>query len=143
MIQVDGRWALPITTSEGLPTGDYRWAGDEELPQTEDPEIGKSVGEATLQEVTMRTRAIMSKVALNPGNVLAHEWVSRTMDPATGRPMFEGDFGDFVNWCITYAMAKGYGFRVGIITTGQGTYQQMRRSQAQPAFAQGGGLVIV
>jgi hypothetical protein len=85
----------------------------------------------------------MAKVALNPGNVLAYEWVSRTIDPATDTPMFVGDFGDFVNWCISYAMARGYGFRVGIITTGQGTYQQMRRSQAQPAAAQGGGLVIV
>jgi hypothetical protein len=109
----------------------------------EDQQIGLIVAEATLQEVTLRTRAIMSKVALNPGNVLAHEWISRTIDPATGHPMFEGDFGDFVNWCITYSMARGYGFRVGIITTGQGAYQQMRRSQAQPAAAQGGGLVIV
>ena len=33
----------------------------------------------------MRTRAIMTKVALNPGNVLAHEWVSRTMDPKRAR----------------------------------------------------------
>ena len=106
MIQVDGRWAMPVTTPDGLPTGAYRWAANNELPQTEDSQIGKSVAEATLQEVTLRTRAIMTKVALNPGNVLAYEWVSRTMDPATGRPMFEGDF---VNWCIAYAMARGYG----------------------------------
>jgi hypothetical protein len=82
MIQIDGCWAVPVTTPEGLPTGEYRWASTDELPQTMDPQIGKSVAEATLQEVTLRTRAIIAKVALNPGNVLDHEWLSRTMDPA-------------------------------------------------------------
>jgi len=62
MIQVDGRWAMPVTTSEGLPTGAFRWAGDDELPQTTDP-----------------------------------------------RALFEGDFDDFVDWCISYAVARGYG----------------------------------
>jgi hypothetical protein len=37
MIQVDGRWAMPVTTQDGLPTGAYRWAAADELPQTTDP----------------------------------------------------------------------------------------------------------
>jgi hypothetical protein len=31
MIQVDGRWAVPVTTPDELPTGKYRWAVDNEL----------------------------------------------------------------------------------------------------------------
>jgi hypothetical protein len=62
MIQIDGRWATPVTTQDGLPTGAYRWAAADELPQTTD-----------------------------------------------SRALFEGDFDDFVYWCISYAMARGHG----------------------------------
>ena len=31
MIQVNGRWVVPVTTPDGLPTGEYRWTTDNEL----------------------------------------------------------------------------------------------------------------
>jgi len=69
----------------------------------------------------------MSEVALNPSNVMAHAFLSNTLDPDAERPFFEGDFADFINWAIGYAIFDAYGLKAAMITTGQGKYQKMKQ----------------
>ena len=37
LIQIDGRWAAPIVTPEGLPTGAYRWGSRRGTPPDDGP----------------------------------------------------------------------------------------------------------
>ena len=93
-----------------------------------EPIIGSAVSRATLEGVTVRTQAIMSKVALNPSLVLAHSYLANSVDADTQRPYFEGDFGDFLNWAAQYALLDAYGVQIGVITTGRSKYEEMKKA---------------
>ena len=126
ILYVDGKPAVELKDARGKPT-ELRWAAEDDLnpPQAPADQVGANISKATLQEVEVRTQATMSKVALNPSNVMAHAFLSTTKDPDTERPYFEGDFGGFVNWAINYAVLDAYGLRAAVITTGRGKYQKI------------------
>jgi hypothetical protein len=74
IIYIEGKPAVQLRDAQGRLTGAFRWATPEDLAPPEAPlsqQVGAHISKATFQEVEIRTQAIRSEVALNPGNVLA------------------------------------------------------------------------
>ena len=62
---------------------------------------GTAIAQLTYQDAAIRTQQVMTKVALNPSNVLGYDLI-HAVDPDTNAPAFTGDFGDFLNKAAKY-----------------------------------------
>ena len=80
------RIVLPVTDPPGIQSDD---------------EFEKAVNEVTTQELKVNTLAIMKKIAMTPPTVMGHAYLLSSKG-ADGRPLFEGDIGDFLNWCVKF-----------------------------------------
>ena len=79
-----------------------------------DNELEQAVNEVTTQELKVNTLAIMKKVAMSPTTVMGYAYV-QAMKTAEGAPYFVGDIGDFVNWCVRFALKFGYGVEFAVM----------------------------
>ena len=58
-----------------------------------------NIADVSLNNLSLMTRAILKKVALNPSVFQCFQYVSNVKDPDTGANLLNGDFGDYISWC--------------------------------------------
>lgn len=87
---------------------------------------GTAIAQLTYQDAAIRTPQVMTKVALNPSNVLGYDLI-HAIDPDTNAPAFAGDFGDFLNEAAKFYLWAAYGVKIAAFTTGGGVYNNLKR----------------
>jgi hypothetical protein len=93
-----------------------------------DEELEHAVNEMTRQELNVNTLAFVKKVALTPSLVMGHAYLSSKKDER-GVPLFIGDVGDFINYCVRYTLKFGFGVEFAI-ASGKPTFHDfVGRSQ--------------
>jgi hypothetical protein len=92
-----------------------------------------NIAEATLNNLSMTTQAILKKVALNPS---VFHYVSNVRDPDTGAKLFNGDFGDYISWAVMWATDKFYGVQPSYMVDRPSEYTWMRKNRAEMAQRQ-------
>jgi hypothetical protein len=87
-----------------------------EQPQIDaNAEFEAAVNEITRQELKVNTLAIMKKVAFTPSTVMSYAFLSEKTDEE-GNSYFEGDIGDFCNYCVKFTLKFGFGVEFAIVT---------------------------
>jgi len=97
------------------------------------------ISEMMMDELKIKTNAIMKKVALNPSVYWGHTYVTTQKDPDTGEPLFIGDLGDWLNWCNEFTLDKGYGVVPAMIVGRPSFYTYLR--QQRIATPQQGNII--
>jgi hypothetical protein len=103
----------------------------------EDGFLGSLANEVVVKELTIRAHTILKKIALNPTMYLCYNYLSQVKDPETDLPYFEGDFANFLNFCVQFTMDKGLGIMPAMITGRPSVLQLMReqkRSKEEPNY---------
>jgi hypothetical protein len=98
IVYIEGRPAVQWMDASGKLN--FRWATPEDLESSKPPEggkVGAGISRATLQEVEIRTQAIITEVAFSPGSVVVHAFLSGTIDRDARRPYSVGGFGGFIS----------------------------------------------
>jgi hypothetical protein len=95
-----------------------------------------NIAEATLNNLSMTTQAILKKVALNPSVFQCFQYVSNVRDPDTGAVLFNGDFGDYISWAVLWATDKFYGVQPSYMVDRPSEYTRMRKNRAAQAQRQ-------
>jgi hypothetical protein len=91
-----------------------------------------NIAEATLNNLSMTTQAILKKVALNPS---VFQYVSNVRDPDTGAVLFHRDF-DYISWAVMWATDKFYGVQPSYMVDRPSEYTRMRKNRAEMAQRQ-------
>lgn len=71
--------------------------------------INTVISNLVLRELDIKTHALVRKVAMNPMVYQGHAW-------AVAKGYFDGDIGDWINFCCLFTLDKGFGARPGMIT---------------------------
>ena len=101
MQKEDGsRIILPVTDQPGIQSDD---------------EFERAVNEITTQELKVTTLAILKKVAMAPTAVMGFSYLQAATG-ADGKPLFVGDIGDFLNWCVRFTLKFGFGLEFAILS---------------------------
>lgn len=96
-----------------------------------DEELEHAVNEITRQELNVNTLAFVKKVALTPSLVMGHAYLSSKKDER-GVPLFIGDVGDFINYCVRYTLKFGFGVEFAI-ASGRPTLSDVFKGMGQNA----------
>ena len=56
----------------------------------------------------VNTLVIMKKVAMAPTAVIGFSYLQAETGP-DGKPLFVGDIGDFLNYCVKFTLKSGFG----------------------------------
>jgi hypothetical protein len=94
----------------------------------------ESIADAALSNLSITTQALLKKVALNPSVFQCYQYVSNVRDPDTGAVLFNGDFGDYVSWCVLWTTDKFYGVQPSYIIDRPSEYlrlKEIRKLQQQ------------
>ena len=57
----------------------------------------------------------MKKIAMSPSTVMGFAYLQAMTSPK-GKPYIVGDIGDFINWCVKFALKFGLGLEFAIIS---------------------------
>lgn len=96
-----------------------------ELPQDRSGEdTGVAISTALTRELDIHYQSIARKVALNPTIFTYYSYM-------TGKGDFEGDMGDFLNFCVKFTMKYGYGVEITMSTGGRSLLTVLQQNQLQ------------
>ena len=73
------------------------------------PAVDARVSEIMLRELDVKTTSIVRKVAMKPTVLYGHARV-------VNHGHFDGDIGDWINWCCRFALEKGFGVVPAMMT---------------------------
>ena len=71
----------------------------------------RAVNEIATQELKVTTLAILKKVAMTPTMVIGFSYLQSATGPE-GKPLFVGDIGDSLNWCVKFTLKFGLEFAI-------------------------------
>jgi hypothetical protein len=83
-----------------------------------------------MEEMEATVRDIIRKVTLNPCVYWPHMYVTNAMDPDTRQHLFTGDLGDFLGFCVEWAMDHFYGVAPAFLTGRPSVYTQFWQQRA-------------
>ncbi len=75
----------------------------------------RAVNEIATQGLKVTTLALMKKVAMAPTAVIGFSYLQSATGP-DGKPLFVGDIGDFLNWCVKFTLKFGFGLEFAILS---------------------------
>ena len=77
--------------------------------------------------IPLEFESIMKKVALNPLVFQCYNYVNTVRDPETGADLYDGDFADYISWCVIWATEKFYGVSPSFIIDLPSEYTRMKQ----------------
>jgi len=77
--------------------------------ETQGNAILDNVNKNMIEMLEISTQSIIKKVALNPTVFWIHQYVTSVKDQNTGLPLFTGDIGDFLSFCVRFTGEAYYG----------------------------------
>jgi hypothetical protein len=111
--------------------GGYMVLPVEESPASveADDEFETAINTVTREELKVTALSIMKKVAMSPSTVMGFAYL-QSMKTDEGAPYFEGDIGDFLNYCVKFTLKYGYGAELAIMT-GKPTLSDVFKANAE------------
>jgi len=89
-----------------------------------------------IEQLELTTRSIIKKVALNPNVFLIYSYVTSVLDPDEQIPLFIGDLGDFVNFCVRFTGEAYYGVVPTFVTNRPSFLSSLRNQRRNPGGQQ-------
>jgi ubiquinone biosynthesis protein Coq4 len=132
MVQLpEGGWGRLVQKQDG----GYMVAPVQEAPPTieVDDDFESAVNTVTREELKVTALAIMKKVAMSPSTVMGYAYL-QSMKTDEGVPYFEGDIGDFFNYCVKFTLKFGFGAELAIVT-GKPTLSDLFKTTSQSTDA--------
>lgn len=90
--------------------------------------VFENVRENMFTQLNVSTQSIIKKVALNPSVFWLYSYVTSVLDPDEQIPLFIGDLGDFVSFCVRFAGEAYYGV-VPTFVTNRPSFLETLRNQ--------------
>ncbi len=110
---------------------------------SQDVQVMNKVRESMMSQLEITTQSIIKKVALNPSVFWTYSYVTSVNDPDEGIPLFEGDLGDFVSFCVKFTGEAYFGIVPTIMTNRPSMLTSLRNSRKNPGGVSSGDRVTV
>lgn len=114
--------------------GELKLTPVSQLEVRADPALAAAMSKAIMESMEVNMLAVAKKVALSPVVVIGHGMVTSMRDPDSGKPLFVGDLGDFINWACSFALLHAFGIKIGVITGAPSLMSLMKAQDKGPAF---------
>ncbi len=109
----------------------------------QDVQVMNKVRESMMSQLEITTQSIIKKVALNPSVFWTYSYVTSVNDPDEGIPLFDGDLGDFVSFCVKFTGEAYFGVVPTIMTNRPSMLTSLRNSRKNPGGVSSGDRVTV